>query len=98
MSSFGTLIATGALIVSFLCSNAGHATPPERPAEPEKRIEREFKEGFEKIFRAFDLLLRSVPQYAAPEVLDNGDIVIRRKPPRPYSERDDPPSRRDDRI
>ena len=28
-------------------------------------------------------LLRSVPMYEAPEVLPNGDIIIRRVPPKP---------------
>ena len=89
MSRFVNLLAAGALVAPLLLPQAGHATPPESALDREKLIEREFKEGFERIFRGFDLLLRSVPQYAAPEVLENGDIVIRRKPPRSHPHRDD---------
>jgi len=35
-------------------------------------------EALTKIMRALNLLVDSVPQYAAPEVLPNGDIIIRR--------------------
>ena len=34
-----------------------------------------------KLLRALDLMMDSVPQYAAPEVLPNGDIIIRRLHP-----------------
>jgi hypothetical protein len=29
------------------------------------------------------LFLQSIPQYEAPEILENGDIIIRRKNPPP---------------
>ncbi len=32
------------------------------------------------ILNALELLLKSIPQYEAPEVLENGDIIIRRIP------------------
>lgn len=32
---------------------------------------------------AIDLIVRAIPQYEAPEVLENGDILIRRKRPEP---------------
>lgn len=35
-------------------------------------------EAMAKIMRALNLMVDSVPQYAAPEVLPNGDIIIRR--------------------
>lgn len=38
-------------------------------------------EGMEKILKALDLLIQTIPQYAAPEVLENGDIIIRRLHP-----------------
>lgn len=37
----------------------------------------------EDVFRVLELILRSIPQYAAPEVLENGDIIIRRLHPKP---------------
>ena len=33
------------------------------------------------MMRALDLLIMTVPRYAAPEVLPNGDIIIRRLDP-----------------
>lgn len=36
-------------------------------------------EGLAKIISALELFGQSIPQYDAPEVLPNGDIIIRRK-------------------
>ncbi|WP_162906660.1 hypothetical protein [Algihabitans albus] len=36
-------------------------------------------DSIEKLMRAMDLLLDSIPQYEAPEITDDGDIIIRRK-------------------
>ncbi|MCH8238049.1 MAG: hypothetical protein IIC06_07735 [Proteobacteria bacterium] len=41
------------------------------------------EEATRGILRAFELMLKSIPQYEAPEVLENGDIIIRRKRPKP---------------
>ncbi len=38
-------------------------------------------EAVAKLLRALDLMMDNVPQYAAPEVLPNGDIIIRRLHP-----------------
>ena len=40
------------------------------------------REGMERLVRAIELMLEMIPQYDAPEVLPNGDIIIRRKNPR----------------
>jgi len=37
------------------------------------------REGLEQMMWALRLLVESIPQYELPEVLDNGDIIIRRK-------------------
>ena len=39
-------------------------------------------EAMSKLLRALDLMMDSVPQYAAPEVLPNGDIILRRLNPK----------------
>lgn len=39
------------------------------------------EEGTKKILRAFELFIQTIPQYEIPEVLPNGDIIIRRKNP-----------------
>ena len=42
---------------------------------------REMIEGAaEMMLQALELMLNAIPQYEAPEVLENGDIIIRRKP------------------
>jgi hypothetical protein len=51
--------------------------------------ERLLGEGMETLLRGLEMLLQTVPQYAAPEVLPNGDIIIRRVHP---EEDDAPPS------
>ena len=58
--------------------------------------ERLASEGLAKILGALDLLMKTIPQYAAPEVLPNGDIIIRRlhpedeAPHKPEKEDDEP--------
>ncbi len=57
--------------------------------------QREAVEGIGKLLEALQMFVKSVPQYSAPEVLPNGDIIIRRvnpekAPPTPSGpERDD---------
>jgi hypothetical protein len=36
-------------------------------------------EAVDKLMRALDLLIGSIPQFEAPYVNENGDIIIRRK-------------------
>ncbi len=45
----------------------------------EKRPEELALEGINKVLQALNLFMDSIPQYEAPEVLENGDIIIRRK-------------------
>ena len=52
-------------------------TPPTQQKNPEDMIE----DGMRMILHALSLILKSIPQYKAPEVLENGDIIIRRVPP-----------------
>lgn len=77
-----------ALLLSLL------ATPAA--AQSASDAERLAGEGIAKMLQALDLLLKTVPQYAAPEVQPNGDIIIRRLHPddghdqTPQEEDDDP--------
>jgi hypothetical protein len=43
--------------------------------------ERLANEALTKMMKALDLLIMTVPRYAAPEILPNGDIIIRRLNP-----------------
>ena len=51
-------------------------TPPSQQKKPEDMIE----DGMKMILNALQIILKSIPQYKAPEVLENGDIIIRRVP------------------
>jgi hypothetical protein len=51
-----------------------------------KEAERLANEALTKMMRALDLFITTVPRYAAPEVLPNGDIIIRRLDPKEDSE------------
>lgn len=73
------------------------AAPPawtqanDEPApDPEALIE----EGVRNFLSAIELMLMAIPRYAPPEVLPNGDILIRRLPP-PEENGADPPAERD---
>ncbi|MCW9032726.1 MAG: hypothetical protein OQJ97_00805 [Rhodospirillales bacterium] len=35
----------------------------------------------QRLVRALELILMAIPQYSAPELLENGDIIIKRKWP-----------------
>ena len=52
-------------------------TPPSQQKKPEEMIE----DGMKMILNALSLILKSIPQYKTPEVLENGDIIIRRVRP-----------------
>lgn len=66
---------------------AALAQAPER--EPPDTSREMLEDATRKILDAFELMLRAIPQYEAPEILDNGDIIIRRK--RPETDRPAPP-------
>ena len=39
------------------------------------------EDGMRIILSAIELILQSIPEYQAPEILENGDIIIRRVQP-----------------
>lgn len=66
---------------------AGDTKPPADPKAEQKaeemarEAERMAKQAVERLLGALQMVIESVPQYEAPDVLDNGDIIIRRKHP-----------------
>ena len=54
-----------------------------RIVEFQPRQIRATKCGVEQMMDSVDILLRAVPQYDLPTVNENGDIIIRRRPPEP---------------
>jgi len=64
-----------ALVAALLLAQPALAEePPEAPLA-------EAEEGLRDLLLALELLIAVIPQYAMPEVLENGDIVIRRIQP-----------------
>ncbi|MFN3231670.1 MAG: hypothetical protein ACE363_05870 [Alphaproteobacteria bacterium] len=62
------------------------AAPVHAQSEPVDEVEQAARAAAETIRKAIELFVDSIPQYEAPEVMPNGDIVIRRKP-KPGEER-----------
>ena len=58
-------------------------------------VERLAREAAEQIVEALNLLLLAIPQYEAPEIRPNGDIIIRRKHPKLPGHKPDPRTRPD---
>ena len=70
-----------ALICPMVFTGPALADEPAKPPEKETPSEL-FKEATRGILKALGLMLQSIPQYETPEILDNGDIIIRRKNPK----------------
>jgi len=66
---------------------AAQATyPPANPPDSQSQVEQLTREAIDKLMQAMSLVLQSIPQYETPELLPNGDIIIRRKnPPKPQT-------------
>jgi len=50
-------------------------------AQDQKSPETLALEGIQNVIRAMELFIDTLPMYEAPEILPNGDIIIRRIPP-----------------
>ena len=54
------------------------ATPALAQQSTLEGAQQQAVEGIAKLLQALQLFVKSVPQFEAPEVLPNGDIIIRR--------------------
>jgi hypothetical protein len=70
--------ATIATLVAVAPVQAQKATPKDNMPE---RAEEALKEGMETMLKSLQRMFKAIPQYEMPEVLENGDIIIRRKKP-----------------
>lgn len=90
-------LALGALLAGPAALTAGLTAAPAgaQAAEEEKAPDELAREGMGKIISALELLIATIPTYELPEVLPNGDIIIRRRTsdgggePAPRSEEED---------
>ena len=74
-------ILAALLIASVAVVPAARAQAPAQP--PQESPKDMLEDASRKALRAFELMLKAIPQYEAPEILDNGDILIRRKKAKP---------------
>lgn len=87
-----SLLAACLLTVPVTGASADSTPQNNSTAEAERLA----NEALAKMMKALDLLISTVPRYAAPEVLPNGDIIIRRLNPKEDS--DEPIETKDDGI
>jgi hypothetical protein len=71
-----------ATIAVFITAGTAHAQKPSPADDVQKQVERALKEGVRTILRSLETMFETVPQYELPEVLENGDLIIRRKQPK----------------
>lgn len=84
-AAFAAAILVAIGLVVGPCGRAMAAEPSENESPGELA-----REGIEQMMRALRLLVDSIPQYELPEMLDNGDIIIRRRDPQPAPRPDEP--------
>lgn len=73
---------TGILATLSFISGPVLARDQAPAPEIDKRAEEAIRQGVEQILRGLELFMDSIPQYEMPKVLENGDIIIRRKRPK----------------
>ncbi len=78
MVKLGTHIV-GAAIAILVAAGPIQAQGTAPKDNMQEQVEKALKESVETIMRALESMVESIPQYEMPEVLENGDIIIRRK-------------------
>ena len=75
------------LSLGSMTGSTGHAedepTLPESLQREAEEARREIEAAVAKLMAGLKLVLQAIPQYEAPELLENGDIIIRRVRPEP---------------
>ena len=66
------------MTICLVVGLAFSSTVQAQDQKPDVMIE----QGAKMIFDALALVLKTIPQYEAPKILENGDILIRRKNPK----------------
>jgi len=66
------------LAAALVLALAGFGAPVQAQDSTLQGAQEEAAEGISKLLQALQLFVKSVPQFSAPEVLPNGDIIIRR--------------------
>lgn len=88
MTRRGHVLPAALLAAMLLGASGGPAGAQDQGLSERERAEEMAREGMERIMRALEMLMESIPQYELPEVKENGDIIIRRKRPSDGDESD----------
>ena len=86
-NAFLAIALAGALAIGL-----GAPSALAQETETEDEAAEAARQGIESLMRALELMLDSIPMFEVPEILPNGDIIIRRVHPddREDEEEDDP--------
>jgi hypothetical protein len=84
-------LLTAALMAGVLCvagapspgfAQSGPVQQVQSQSETEADAEERIRQGLQAILDGLGLFMRDIPRYEAPEILPNGDIIIRRINPK----------------
>jgi len=79
MTAIRNLLAAGA-VAALVCAGPALAEGDAERGSSEENPLAMAEEGARTLLRALDALMASIPHYELPQVLENGDIIIRRVP------------------
>lgn len=72
--------STVCVLAALLCGPPVVAAEPVPPAQQGVPLDEALGAAAEQIMNALRVMVLAIPQYQAPELLPNGDIIIRRQP------------------
>ena len=79
--------------VTVAPAQAQNRQPPTMEQQADEAA-RAAREALERAMNILNGIISSIPQYEPPEVMPNGDIIIRRRPPPQREPRPQPPPSR----
>lgn len=69
------------LMAAGLALAIGLSAAPAGAGDTAAEVERLAREAAQTIMTALTVIMAAIPQYEAPKIMENGDIIIRRKNP-----------------
>ena len=73
-------IALALSVFLFVVPAHAQSEPQSEPQSgPIEEVEQAARDAAQTVIQALQLFVKTIPQYETPEIMPNGDIVIRRK-------------------
>jgi cytochrome c556 len=82
--------SAAAIVVMLAMIDLGASTAVAQSKSPADEAAEAAAQALSKIMKALGSVMQSIPQYEAPEIQSNGDIIIRRKNAPPAKPADPP--------